>query len=815
MTTSAFARGSDRARRVRPIGHTLFAIAAILMLVGCGSSTTGDRRSPFEVPSSVEALDAEPRVDLPGRVSVFLRVSNVDGSPSSNLTGADFNIYENGVLVSQTESFQRILAQPQVFRSYLHLVLDRSNSVQSVGAAAVQAGARSLIEIVTEEPENYVKISWFDGSPTIYPIAGYDFGFSNDRTLLLEAIDALNDEPPFSTSTNLYGAVVDGIAALDAEDVAAAQSGVENRALTLVTFTDGTHQAGPAVTLGDALTAIDTPSPEGTAHSSFTIGVGSEFDANVLFQLGRTGTASADEFDELEDAFRDIGDQVRRLANSFYFLSYCSPKTSGVNNLRVSVLEEPDDSRDARFTFDAQGFGGGCAFLDIKNHPSLAGGSARAFVSDAVELDDGRVIAVGWWSDDCLQPGCGSTSRAFVARFRASAADVTGSNLPDGQLDSTFGDGGILELEASNFAVSGATSVAIDDAGALLVGGWARANAQSGFSQAAVWSLGADGSSVVRTDLGNPGGTDQAVLDVAAVASGGCVAAGFRGIGSRSFAVWRLLDDLSPDLGFGVDGLVLAPESPTVGNEGATGVVVDGGRIYSVGHVSGGIRILGLDLVDGSLDSSFGTSGVVDALRTFDGETYGARAGEVMLDSLGRLVIGGTLSGTFGGGPTRQQPAVWRILSTGAPDESFAGSLSAPTFGTGVVTLREGSTNNPSIDFGRDSRVESIAAGPDGTILVAGERENAAGHTDLAIFAFTPTGVPQSAYNLLGFVIDDGASADDSFEGASVLRVLDSGAIWALGISNPLDPDAPGGTADVPTVWVDRDPARAFAPIGQ
>ena len=76
----------------------------------------------------------------------------------------------------------------QVFRSYLHLILDRSNSVQSAGAAEVQEGARQFIEAVTAEPENFVKISWFDGSPMIHEISGFDFGFSNDRELLLAAM---------------------------------------------------------------------------------------------------------------------------------------------------------------------------------------------------------------------------------------------------------------------------------------------------------------------------------------------------------------------------------------------------------------------------------------------------------------------------------------------------------------------------------------------------------------------------------------------------------------------------------------------------
>ena len=247
--------------RSRSLRLLLAGALSLVPLTACGG---GGRRgqAPGATPATVTALSPDARVDLPGRVSVFLKVTEGDGSPAADLTGADFNVYENEQLVSQTESAQRLVAQPQVFRSYLHLILGRSNSVQSAGAAEVQEGARQFIEAVTAEPENFVKISWFDGSPMIHEISGFDFGFSNDRELLLAAIDALDNEPPFSTSTNLYGAVVDGISALDEVDVSAANTGVENRSLTLVTFTDGTHQAGPAVTLQDALDAIDGVSPE-------------------------------------------------------------------------------------------------------------------------------------------------------------------------------------------------------------------------------------------------------------------------------------------------------------------------------------------------------------------------------------------------------------------------------------------------------------------------------------------------------------------------------------------------------------------------
>ena len=308
-----------------------------------------------------------------------------------------------------------------------------------------------------------------------------------------------------------------------------------------------------------------------------------------------------------------------------------------------------------------------------------------------------------------------------------------------------------------------------------------------------------------------PSITDQAVLDLAPTASGGFVAVGFVGIGSRSFVTWSLLSDLTLDSGFGTAGVVISPPLRSSATR-ASEVVVAGDRYYVVGHAGGGIRVLAIDPTSGGAVPGFG-GGTVEPLRFFGGATYGARAAghpRQRLETRPRRLPERGLR--RGGGP--RSAGGLASPRRRDPDTSFASSLSSPTTGTGVVTLREGSTNNSEIDFGRNTSLNSLAIGPDGTLIAAGQRENAEGHTDLAVFAFGSNGVLSSAYNFLGFLIDDGASADDSFESGSVVRVLQSGAIWTLGSSNPNDPAGVAGTDDVPTIWVDREPARVFPPIG-
>ena len=804
-----------RARRGPALGRSMLGallVTGLGLSISCGSSRRADRQAEAGSPQRVVAPDGEAIVDLPGRVSVFLRVFNGDDTPAAGLTGADFDIYENDELVSQSESFQQVRPRPQVFRSYLHLVLDRSNSVLSAPGNPDIDGARAFIEtVVGAQSSSFVKISWFDGSANLHAIPGHDIGFSNDKDALLLALTALEQTTPFQVSTNLYGAVSQGLDDLDTANQIAEADGVPNRALAIVTFTDGTHQVGGPITLQSVVSKIQAGSTAGmgnvTPYSAFTIGVGQEIDPAVLIALGPDGSVSRDDFNLLAGAFVDVGGQVQRLANSFYFLSYCSPKTGGMNDLTISVRGTPFGGGNVSLQFDATHFGAGCAFLDVQSHPDLSAGTTRQALTDIVDFNGGA-IAVGWRSNSCDGPSCGQAASAFVARFKSSPLDADEADVTDGRIDTEFGAGGSLDLSGGN-DVSGATSVLADAVtGNLLIGGWVRPMIGQGPSLAAIWSVGADGATVTRVDIPNLTAEDEAITSLVQATNGDFYAGGFRGDGARQFTVWKLTPSLTLDTSFGASGLTLHPEMPEFGNDGVTDVVLGGNnRVFAVGKASGGIRVVALDRLSGQPSTGFGGTGVVEALSNFGSGDLESTPGEAMLDGQGRLVIGGTLKMSAPGIPLRDQPAVWRILDSGLPDPTFDGSLSSPTFGSGVVTLREGSTNNANIDFGAATRIEAIDIAPDGTLLCAGKRHNAFGHTDTAIFGFRENGEPLAGFNFVGFIIDDGAAGDDSFDEASLIHVMDSGAIWTLGTSYD---SGQTDSANGPTIWVDRDPSRTY-----
>jgi hypothetical protein len=827
------------------LGALVKAGAVLSCLVGqtsCGGGTdmVDPGGNPGDQLNDVLLQSPNLQVDLPGRVTAFLQVVDGTGEPVPDLVGADFVLYENDAPVSLFESGQRTLSNPQSFRSYSHLVIDRSGSVTGPqsSAATIQQGARSYVrtlfgsELVPgTTPPQYtpfdparldttaIKISWFDGSPEIYSIAGYDIGFSNDPEALFEAIDHLFDEPPFNASTNLYGAVLEGLEDLDEIDVAAAGEGIQNRTLTLVTFTDGTHRAGGNITLQMVSDAVLTEVAGRRKYSAFSIGVGAEVEPNVLQAIGPEGDSVSTDPGDLAAKFEEAILRVARLANSFYVLSYRSPKSSGTHRLTITANAERRETDPTR-EFDATGFGAGAAFLSLRAHPELAGALGGFEFQDAVEDAEGNVIACGWRGTDCTEPGCMGQAQAIAVRF-----------LANGSVDTSWGGSGVLELEPLQ-SPSGATCVGLEPNGTILVGGWLRSALTGGTALGRLWKI--DPTSGVSFGVSIPalGAGDEVIHDLVVESAGGNTRVVHSGrvtlAGAPLAALWahRTADvqaapaPLPVPLWTYVDqasGAEASREARALAFHGTGGIVAVGdGRSFVPSSVNGGRDVLVTRhfLATGALDPAFGAGGRVIATQVCatpapaSTAVFPGRAEDVRVDSQGRIVVAGTVYSTSGTTPS-QQPAAWRFLSTGAPDAAgFFGSANTPFYRSGVVTLRLGTTANNSVDFGRDARVRSLILGPGDQVVLGGHRNNAntPSDRDMALISFAASGVPDT-YNYVGFAIDDGAIADDSDDRGHVVLMHSSQQLWCLGVSSEeLAPGAQG----VPIVWIDEETERLF-----
>ncbi len=298
---------------------------------------------------------------LPGKVSIFFKVSDTDGNPVPALTANQFTIYEQGRndecfnTISTSESFARISPNSQIFNNNTLLVLDLSNSVLSSSLEELKTASVSFVNNVmpaTDQESFKMAIYWFDGENELHLLNP----LTTSKQELINAIEGITNDISNDPSTDLYGAV---IKATDlAENLLRENTKNETiGAASVVIFTDGTDQAS-RFTESAALKKVNGANSN---ISFFTIGLGGEIDTQVLTAIGKTFSVFAGNKTELETTFNDISFRVSQQANSFYLFEYCSPKRdgSGENNLAIQV-KDGNRQGAVQTKFDAKGFTGGC-----------------------------------------------------------------------------------------------------------------------------------------------------------------------------------------------------------------------------------------------------------------------------------------------------------------------------------------------------------------------------------------------------------------------------------------------------------------------
>ena len=291
-------------------------------------------------------------VNFPSNVSVFFRVEDGAGKGIAELTESDFTIYENGSEISEFEATRKIQPNAQVFDYHITLLLDLSGSVlKGESLAGLKDAAKGFIdEVLPNEGAIKMEIWWFDGSANIKQLQST----ATNASTLKASIDDITPEMSSDNSTNLYGAVIQGI---EVASTKLSQTREQNEigSSAVVIFTDGTDQANRN-TRGQASEAVKNADRD---IAIYTIGLGGEIDETILREIGKTSFVSASNIGELLDKFREIGDLINGKANSYYLLEYCSPKRSGSNQLTIQVTQGAFNGSANSF-FDASDFNGSC-----------------------------------------------------------------------------------------------------------------------------------------------------------------------------------------------------------------------------------------------------------------------------------------------------------------------------------------------------------------------------------------------------------------------------------------------------------------------
>jgi hypothetical protein len=313
-----------------------FIAATVLLLTGC-------RSSGLDV-HLVRSATAKP-----GNVAVYFRVDRPDGTPVGGLKAENFKIYEDNGLISEFESKQTILNPTVAASHYTLLLVDMSGSISKSGEAPAVVEAASEF---AEKVEKFQKVGVyaFDGSPNLYPIVP----FTSSGGAAKGGIKSLGSFQPRDPSTNLHGAVVNGLATLKTE-LSRAEHPL--RFGTLVVFTDGTDHAG-RVSRDDMMKAL-----KDSEYDIFAIGLGAEISEHEIGAIGRNGTAMAKDREAVKQAFDQIAQKIQGYSERYYLLSYCTPARAGEHDVRLEATSKSGSAErrgSLTYRFKADQFGPGC-----------------------------------------------------------------------------------------------------------------------------------------------------------------------------------------------------------------------------------------------------------------------------------------------------------------------------------------------------------------------------------------------------------------------------------------------------------------------
>ncbi len=329
----------------------ILSILLTVAITGCDSSDN----SGEEV--GVELIEAES--EPPSKIRLFFKVDLGEENQFTTLEPSAFEIYEDGSQISRLESQADIQREPGDFLYSSVLMLDLSGSIlNNADLPRLKEAATTFIErtMPVEDEELYgtreMSVYWFDGEQSIHPLVD----FTAERDMLISGIESIDEDISSDVSTNLNGAVIQGLSVMNNRLQEIREDSSGSTAGSMVLFTDGTDQAG-YVSTDQAMDSVRSAASE---HSIFTIGLGGEIDQEVLESFGKDGFELAEDSLELNDSFLAVAKRLEAESNSFYVLEYCSPKRSGQHSLELRATYE-DKFGSFETQFSAEGFSGGCS----------------------------------------------------------------------------------------------------------------------------------------------------------------------------------------------------------------------------------------------------------------------------------------------------------------------------------------------------------------------------------------------------------------------------------------------------------------------
>ncbi len=312
----------------------------VLVLGAAGSGCSGGCPDVKPLDSSVEP---------PGLVQILFSVECAQ-EPVTSIESADVRLAEGGVDVSAAESDWRLDPVTAALETYTLLLMDVSDSIIDQGTLESALEVATSFAATLVDQGQQVSVAVFDGDPEIRTVVG----FTTNMRELEDGIAGIGPDDQLDGSTNLNGAVLAGLAVLDAvvrPSVEAELVSVAN----MVVFTDGVDRAGRE-THTKAVNTINK-----SDHDVFVVALtSSDADAGELEELGDDGFFRAEDVAQLTETFDDLISRLIAEVSKYYRLSYCSPLRSPQTTLKLTVTwEESTDS--VSVTYKTKDFGPGCS----------------------------------------------------------------------------------------------------------------------------------------------------------------------------------------------------------------------------------------------------------------------------------------------------------------------------------------------------------------------------------------------------------------------------------------------------------------------
>ncbi len=275
------------------------------------------------------------KTSAPNSVTALFQVKDLNGDGITNLQASDFEVYEDSQPLSISESDLQINKHSGVpYSIRTVLMLDNSTSLKDQIDSIRNVAVKFINNIIPNQ-----EVAVFQFSDEIEMLAD----FTSSKNVLY---DALQNYKLGYSSTNLYGAVVKGASLWS--DYYSTDEIIQG---SMIIFTDGNDTQG-STSLASAINAV---------HNKivFTIGLGDEIKPEILNEIGTAGFSMIDNVDNLATRFETIQKKITDYSNSFYMLSYKSPKRGNADHyLTIRIKNNPHTGDNSVVTgsFNSSGF---------------------------------------------------------------------------------------------------------------------------------------------------------------------------------------------------------------------------------------------------------------------------------------------------------------------------------------------------------------------------------------------------------------------------------------------------------------------------